>query len=71
MTFDPVINYELNEKEKLTYNLNSVIVHSGGVHGGHYYCFIQDLKSKTWTRFNDEEVKSVSAYTFLPTLNST
>merc|ERR1719313_3163825 len=51
-----------------SYSLHSVLVHSGGVHGGHYYAFIRPdcgVKSVTpggeadagqWFKFDDERV---------------
>lgn len=40
------------------YTLHSVLVHSGGVHGGHYYAFIRPkcAKGEQWFRFDDERV---------------
>mmetsp|Transcript_18165 Transcript_18165/g.59352 ORF Transcript_18165/g.59352 Transcript_18165/m.59352 type:complete len:1097 (+) Transcript_18165:86-3376(+) len=39
------------------YLLHSVLVHSGGVHGGHYYAFIRpDLRKDEWFKFDDEKV---------------
>ena len=38
------------------YLLHSVLVHSGGVNGGHYYAYIRpDLRGK-WFKFDDERV---------------
>jgi hypothetical protein len=37
------------------YRLHSVLVHSGGVHGGHYYAFIRPAGS-SWLKFDDERV---------------
>lgn len=42
------------------YRLHSVLVHSGGVHGGHYYAFIRP-DGRTWLRFDDERVTVESA----------
>lgn len=42
------------------YELFSVMVHSGGAHGGHYYAFIKNLESKTWFKFNDSVVLAAS-----------
>jgi ubiquitin carboxyl-terminal hydrolase 7 len=33
-----------------------VLVHSGGVHGGHYYAFIRPTLSDQWYKFDDERV---------------
>ncbi|OAY52179.1 ubiquitin C-terminal hydrolase 13 isoform X3 [Manihot esculenta] len=38
------------------YTLHSVLVHSGGVHGGHYYAFIRPTLSAQWYKFDDERV---------------
>ncbi|KAJ7960362.1 ubiquitin carboxyl-terminal hydrolase 12 [Quillaja saponaria] len=38
------------------YTLHSVLVHSGGVHGGHYYAFIRPTFSDQWYKFDDERV---------------
>ena len=41
------------------YRLHSVLVHSGGPNGGHYYAFIRPLGSEQWYRFDDERVTKV------------
>ncbi|KAH7547698.1 hypothetical protein JRO89_XS14G0004000 [Xanthoceras sorbifolium] len=38
------------------YSLHSVLVHSGGVHGGHYYAYIRPTLSDQWFKFDDERV---------------
>ncbi|CAN8237138.1 unnamed protein product [Cochlearia groenlandica] len=38
------------------YTLHSVLVHSGGIHGGHYYAFIRPTLSDQWYKFDDERV---------------
>lgn len=38
------------------YKLHSVLVHSGGVHGGHYYAYIRPASSGKWLKFDDEKV---------------
>ncbi|KAF3611037.1 hypothetical protein DY000_02050863 [Brassica cretica] len=38
------------------YTLHSVLVHSGGVHGGHYYAFTRPTLSDQWYKFDDERV---------------
>jgi ubiquitin carboxyl-terminal hydrolase 7 len=43
------------------YLLHSVLVHSGGVNGGHYYAYIRpDLRGK-WFKFDDERVTKEEA----------
>ncbi|PWZ40553.1 Ubiquitin carboxyl-terminal hydrolase 12 [Zea mays] len=39
----------------------SVLVHSGGVHGGHYYAFIRPTLSDQWFKFDDERVTKEDA----------
>ncbi|GKB85759.1 ubiquitin carboxyl-terminal hydrolase 12 [Tanacetum coccineum] len=34
----------------------NVLVHSGGVHGGHYYAYIRLTLSNNWFKFDDERV---------------
>ncbi|KAJ7974826.1 Ubiquitin carboxyl-terminal hydrolase 12 [Quillaja saponaria] len=38
------------------YTLHSVLIHSGGVHGGHYYAYIRPTLSDQWFKFDDERV---------------
>ena len=40
------------------YRLHAVLVHSGGVHGGHYYAFIRP-DGVNWLKFDDERVTKV------------
>jgi ubiquitin carboxyl-terminal hydrolase 7 len=44
-----------DRKVRNRYRLHSVLVHSGGVHGGHYYAFIRP-SGEQWYRFEDERV---------------
>lgn len=43
-----------------SYSLYSVLVHSGGVHGGHYYAFIRP-DGKQWLKFDDDKVTKVTS----------
>lgn len=42
------------------YRLLAVLVHSGGVHGGHYYAYIRP-DGKQWLKFDDEHVNKSDA----------
>ncbi len=42
------------------YRLHSVLVHSGGVHGGHYYAFIRP-DGRQWLKFDDDKVPAALA----------
>lgn len=35
------------------YELLSIMIHSGGAMGGHYFAFIKSLKDGKWIKFND------------------
>ncbi|KDD73658.1 ubiquitin carboxyl-terminal hydrolase, partial [Helicosporidium sp. ATCC 50920] len=43
------------------YRLLAVLVHSGGVHGGHYYAYVRPEGSQ-WLKFDDERVEKVEAH---------
>ncbi|XP_044508657.1 ubiquitin C-terminal hydrolase 12-like [Mangifera indica] len=47
---------EADRRVRNLYTLHSVLVHSGGVHGGHYYAFIRPTLSDQWYKFDDERV---------------
>ncbi|TYK21699.1 ubiquitin carboxyl-terminal hydrolase 13-like isoform X2 [Cucumis melo var. makuwa] len=47
---------EADKTVRNLYTLHSVLVHSGGVHGGHYYAFIRPTLSEQWYKFDDERV---------------
>jgi len=42
------------------YQLHSVLLHSGDVHGGQYYAYIRPDCSDKWFKFNDEHVQASS-----------
>eukprot|EP00217_Crustomastix_stigmatica_P013559 CAMPEP_0183795834 /NCGR_PEP_ID=MMETSP0803_2-20130417/5345_1 /TAXON_ID=195967 /ORGANISM="Crustomastix stigmata, Strain CCMP3273" /LENGTH=997 /DNA_ID=CAMNT_0026040337 /DNA_START=433 /DNA_END=3426 /DNA_ORIENTATION=- len=43
------------------YLLHSVLVHSGGVHGGHYFAYIRPIPTdERWFKFDDERVTKES-----------
>ena len=35
--------FQVTEGEDFTYELFSVVIHSGGAHGGHYHAYIRDI----------------------------
>ncbi|XP_009368548.2 ubiquitin C-terminal hydrolase 12-like isoform X1 [Pyrus x bretschneideri] len=47
---------EADRSVRNLYTLHSVLVHSGGVHGGHYYAFVRPTLSDQWYKFDDERV---------------
>ncbi|XP_020222198.1 ubiquitin carboxyl-terminal hydrolase 12 isoform X2 [Cajanus cajan] len=52
---------EADRSVRNLYTLHSVLVHSGGVHGGHYYAYIRPTLSNQWFRFDDERVTKEDA----------
>ncbi|XP_058007533.1 ubiquitin C-terminal hydrolase 12 isoform X3 [Hevea brasiliensis] len=47
---------EADRSVRNLYMLHSVLVHSGGVHGGHYYAYIRPTLADQWFKFDDERV---------------
>ncbi|KAL6845478.1 hypothetical protein ACP4OV_024973 [Aristida adscensionis] len=47
---------EADRSVRNLYTLHSVLVHSGGVNGGHYYAFIRPTLQDQWYKFDDERV---------------
>lgn len=43
------------------YELFSIMVHSGGALGGHYYNFIKSFENGVWYNFNDSIVTRLRA----------
>ncbi|KAJ0400385.1 hypothetical protein ATCC90586_011510 [Pythium insidiosum] len=54
-------------QQSLTYHLHSVLVHSGDVHGGHYYVYIRPGKhiagTTDWFKFDDDQITRVDELT--------
>lgn len=46
-------------KEDWKYNLHGVLVHSGDLHGGHYFTLIKPEKDSDWFKFDDDRVTRV------------
>lgn len=63
--FEEVLDLDVGDRKYLSkdsdtakqnkYKLHSVLVHSGGTHGGHYYAYSRP-DGQTWLRFDDEKV---------------
>jgi len=42
------------------YHLHAILVHSGTINSGHYYCFIRpNSNDEKWYKFNDSVVSEV------------
>lgn len=54
---------ENSSSEDHEYELHSIVVHSGSINNGHYYCYIKSNHSKNqWIKFNDEHVRKCEQY---------
>ena len=42
------------------YKLHGVLVHSGDLHGGHYFALIKPAKDGRWYKFDDDRVTPVT-----------
>lgn len=49
-----------HQSTHLTYQLFSIMIHSGSASGGHYYAYIKDFTSDDWFCFNDQSVTRIS-----------
>lgn len=56
---------DADRSKRNKYRLHSVLVHSGGTHGGHYYNFIRP-DGQQWLKFEDEQVRGCEAETLNP-----
>ncbi|XP_051579628.1 ubiquitin carboxyl-terminal hydrolase 47-like isoform X1 [Myxocyprinus asiaticus] len=50
----------LKPKSSLTFELFSVMVHSGSAAGGHYYACIKSFNDGQWCSFNDQHVSKIT-----------
>ncbi len=53
------INSQFNDLRKIPYRLQSVFIHRGFVHSGHYWIYIRDFEANTWRKYNDGYVTEV------------
>ena len=53
------INSQFNDLRKVPYRLQSVFIHRGFVHSGHYWIYIRDFKANIWRKYNDGYVTEV------------
>ncbi|KAG5319610.1 UBP47 hydrolase, partial [Pseudoatta argentina] len=47
-------------KGPYTYELFSIMIHSGSASGGHYYAYIKDFRTQEWLCFNDQSVTQIT-----------
>jgi len=55
----PFLENPESEKNSTQYSLFSVLIHSGGAMGGHYYAMIKDAVDGKWYKFNDASVMEI------------
>ena len=45
---------------RYSYELFSIMIHSGSASGGHYYAYVKDFPTREWHCFNDQTVSSIT-----------
>ncbi|KAK9871493.1 hypothetical protein WA026_012864 [Henosepilachna vigintioctopunctata] len=53
-------NHKIEPKGPYTYDLFSIMIHSGSATGGHYYAYIKDFEKQQWYCFNDQSVTKIT-----------
>ena len=48
------------EQGEFVYELYSIMIHSGGAFGGHYYAYIKSFEDGKWYNFNDSSVTEIT-----------
>jgi len=51
--------YDEKGDEGYEYELFSMMIHTGGAYGGHYFAYIKDFKTGDWICFNDSRVTRI------------
>jgi ubiquitin C-terminal hydrolase len=54
------INMESMHNKFFMYDLQCVVNHDGGIHGGHYFSYCKDRNTNAWYKYNDEKVAPLS-----------
>ena len=49
-----------SKKNSMNYKLKGVCIHSGGLHGGHYYAMCYNYNTKKWNIHNDTSVQETT-----------
>ncbi|ORY78391.1 putative ubiquitin carboxyl-terminal hydrolase 5 [Leucosporidium creatinivorum] len=60
MDLEPYLDEKADRSESHKYKLHGVLVHSGDVHGGHYFVLIKPSADGRWLRFDDDRVVPVT-----------
>ena len=66
LDFDKILkksyNYQLQSNsieetpQPMLYHLHAILIHSGSLNAGHYFCFIRPEENNQWLKFNDTQV---------------
>ena len=56
----PFLHTNADRTQNWRYNLHGVLVHSGDVHGGHYFTLIKPQPGSRWFKFDDDRVIPVT-----------
>jgi ubiquitin carboxyl-terminal hydrolase 7 len=54
------LNEEADRSQPWVYKLHGVLVHSGDLHGGHYFALIKPDRETRWLKFDDDRVTPVT-----------
>ncbi|KAL8284094.1 hypothetical protein RQP46_004843 [Phenoliferia psychrophenolica] len=57
---EPYLDEKADRSEPYNYKLHGVLVHSGDVHGGHYFVHIKPSVDGRWLRFDDDRVVPIT-----------
>ncbi|KAH8833816.1 hypothetical protein DL96DRAFT_465037 [Flagelloscypha sp. PMI_526] len=57
---DEFLDESADRSSPWVYKLHGVLVHSGDLHGGHYFALIKPDKDKRWLKFDDDRVTPVT-----------
>ena len=49
------------QQGEFVYELYSIMIHSGGAYGGHYYAYIKSFEDGKWYNFNDSTVSELAS----------
>ncbi|KNC51539.1 nc protein [Thecamonas trahens ATCC 50062] len=59
LELDKYLSESADKSVPQVYDLFGVLIHSGGVQGGHYYAFVRPSDEPQWLRFDDDKVIKV------------
>ncbi|CAL1704393.1 unnamed protein product [Somion occarium] len=57
---DEFLDENADRSQPWTYKLHGVLVHSGDLHGGHYFALIKPDRETRWLKFDDDRVTPVT-----------